>query len=113
MRERAITDPTNNFASAGRPASTKSLPSTFDSGGQSQRDCAAQPRVAVLGYPGTRIVIGPNPNGVAASDAYRRNVALMYTATGRRNPFRVAINDRHRTDARPVPRIAEYGNPGL
>jgi hypothetical protein len=33
---------------------------------QSQRDCVSQPKVAVLGYLGTSIAIGPNPNGVVA-----------------------------------------------
>lgn len=55
------------------------------------------PRVAVLGYLGTRYQVRPNPNGVAAlatrmmnNQIWRRSV----TASVGRNPLGVATNDR-------------------
>ena len=44
-----------------------------------RRGLAAQPRVAVLGYPGKRAVLRPNPNGVVrtracSASATRRNM---------------------------------------
>jgi len=55
-----------------------------------ERGCISQPRVAVLGYPGTSIAIGHNPTGVVPvmvnDETWRRSLA---TSAGR-NPFRVA-----------------------
>jgi hypothetical protein len=57
-----------------------------------RRGSVLQPRVAVLGYPGTSIGVDSNPNGVVAVMINDERWRGSVMATSGRNPFRVAIN---------------------
>jgi len=65
---------------------------------------------------GRRIAMGPNPNGVAPlvkGITKQRNVTGCVTTSTGRKPFRVATTADSALATRPLPRVAEYGNPGL
>jgi hypothetical protein len=74
------------------------------------------PRVAVLGYLGTPDRDGSQPQRGCvgrAEDDEQRAMATLCQCYGRPQPLWGYNNDRLRALLPPLPRIAEYGNPGL
>src|ERR1700692_3400722 len=64
--------------------------------------------------PWDRYCARPNPGGVAPgnSNDEQPNVAVLCSGHRSHNPLGVAINNRLCVGAA-IPRVAEYGNPGL
>ena len=77
-----------------------------------ERGCASQPRVAVLGYPGTPDRDGSQPQRGCASAPGDDERAGLCNTYSRPQPLR-GCREMMASATQPSPRVAEYGNPGL